>query len=262
MHKREIAIVAFAAVVLTTIFISADLLRDYANSIDTLHWNGRPLPPCFVHAHNCGGHVLGTDEVGRDILARLIVGARLSLGMSLAGAIFELIILALLFLANRAGAGVQFTIARGADAASSLSAWPFVIVVAMITFGEAPIVRLAIIALVAGALLAARAMLMIIERGSSMSLIRRAVRDWAAILLMLATVDFFGFGVQPPTPSWGNMLVNFQSDLFIAWWAAIFPAGCLFLAALSIDLSGRAIRSGIPSIELGGPRTAAGENML
>jgi len=244
MRKREIAIVVFAVVVLTTIFISADVLRDYANTIDNLHWTGRPLPPCFVDATNCGGHLLGTDEVGRDILARLIVGAGVSLGMSLAGAIFELIILGLLLLADRrAGTRVQFTVALSADAVSALSAWPFVIVFAMVTFGEPPIVRLAIIALVSGALLAARSLLIMIERSASMSAVRQAGCDWAAILLMLATIDFFGFGVQPPTPSWGNMLVDFQSSLQIAWWAAIFPAALLFLAALSIVLGGRAIRN-------------------
>jgi ABC-type dipeptide/oligopeptide/nickel transport system permease subunit len=69
----------------------------------------------------------------------------------------------------------------------------------------------------------------------------RVIRDWAAITLMLATIDFFGLGVQPPSPSWGNMLVNLQADFQMAWWVAVFPALCIFIAALVLEIGARAI---------------------
>ncbi len=96
MRKRAIAAVVLTCTVFAVIFVSASLLESYANTIDNLHWTGYPIPPCFVNATTCGGHLFGTDEVGRDVLARLIVGARSSLGMSLAGAVCELTMLGLL----------------------------------------------------------------------------------------------------------------------------------------------------------------------
>jgi len=251
MYKREIAGAAAVILIFAVILVSSGLLRSYANTIDNVHWQGTPLPPCFVNGGACGGHVLGTDEVGRDILARLIVGAPVSLGVSLAAVIFELVTAALLLWgAQRGGTALRLIIARCTDAASCLSAWPFIALVAVIAFEERPLVRLAVIALAAGGLFAARAMVITSERVSSRSRLRQAARDWAVILLMLATVDFFGFGVQPPTPSWGNMLVDLQTDMQIAWWAAIFPATSLFLAALIIELAGRTMGTDVLPIEL------------
>ena len=56
------------------------------------------------------------------------------------------------------------------------------------------------------------------------------------IIVLLATLDFFGHGIQPPTASWGNMLSDAQEDITIAWWAAVFPAICLFGAVLAIEI--------------------------
>jgi len=55
---------------------------------------------------------------------------------------------------------------------------------------------------------------------------------------LLATLYYFGLGVQQPTPSWGNALANALSNFTIAWWASIFPAACLFRAALAIEVAG------------------------
>lgn len=233
MRNPAIATVVLASTVLAAIFASASLLENYANTIDNLHWTGSPLPPCFVNATTCGGHILGTDEVARDVLARLIVGARTSLGMSLVGTVCELVMLGLLiFAARRGNTAIRFAIAHFAEAVSCFTAWPVVIIVASISFGTALLARLAIIGLLAGVLMGARAMTLGIENSFTPRLVARVVRDWATILLMLATVDFFGFGVQPPTPSWGNMLADLQTSLQLAWWAAVFPAICLFIAAL------------------------------
>lgn len=241
MRKRAIAAVVLTCTVLAVIFVSASLLESYANTIDNLHWTGYPIPPCFVNATTCGGHILGTDEVGRDVLARLIVGARSSLGMSLAGTVCELTILGLLILAARRGnTAVRFAIARFADAISCFTAWPVVAIVASISLGIGLLPRLGAIGLIAGVLMGARAVTFGIETYFTPRLLSRLIRDWAAILLLLATVDFFGFGVQPPTPSWGNMLADLQTSFQLAWWAAVFPAACLFIAALLIELGGRA----------------------
>jgi len=226
---------------MAAIFAGASLLESYANTTDNLRWTGNALPPCFVNATTCGGHILGTDAVGRDVLARLIVGARTSLGLSLAGTVCELTMLALLMLAMRRGnTAIRFAIGRFTDAISCFTAWPVMVVAASISFGEGSLPRLGAIGLLAGMLMGARAMGFGIETSFTPRLVRRVVRDWSTILLMLATVDFFGFGVQRPMLSWGNMLADLQANLQLAWWAALFPAGCLFIAALLIELGGRA----------------------
>jgi peptide/nickel transport system permease protein len=243
MVKRSI-VVAFA-VALFAIFVCADLLRDYANAIDNVHWTGLPLPPCFVDATKCGGHWLGTDEVGRDLLARLIVATAVSLGISLCGAAFELaIFVGFLFIVESVAGSARLAVEGVAIGVSCFCAWPALLVIALITFDfeVRSSVRLAILALIAGALFTARSMPELPKKAKSWSFASgRVIRDWAAIILMLATIDFFGYGVQPPVPSWGNMLVGFQANFGIAWWAAVFPALCIFVAALLLEIGARAI---------------------
>lgn len=243
MLKRSIA-VAFAVAVFA-IFVCADLLRDYANAIDNVHWTGAPIPPCFVDATKCGGHWLGTDEVGRDLLARLIVATAVSLGISFGGAALELGLFAcFLLLVERVAGSARVAIERIAVIVSCFCAWPALLVIALITFDleVRSSGRLAILALIAGTLFTARSMPGLLKQVKSWSLVSsRVIRDWAPTMLMLATIDFFGFGVQPPTPSWGNMLVNFQSNFGIAWWAAVFPALCIFITALLLEIGARAI---------------------
>lgn len=243
MLKRSI-VVAFA-VALFAIFVCADIVRDYANAIDNVHWTGFPLPPCFVDATKCGGHWLGTDEVGRDLLARLIVATAVSLGISLGGAALELALFAgFLLIVERVAGSARLAIERIAVGLSCFCAWPALLVIALVTFDFEvhSSVRVAILALIAGALVSARSIARLPQKAKSWSFASgRVIRDWAAIILMLATIDFFGFGVQPPVPSWGNMLVDFQSNFGIAWWAAVFPALCIFAAALLLEIGARAI---------------------
>lgn len=243
MLKRSLVIAA--AIAFLAALACASLLRDYANAIDNVHWTGTPIPPCFVNAPSCGGHGLGTDEVGRDLLARLIVATPVSLGISLGGAAFEFGLFACFLLIVRKVAGsARLAIERVAQGVSCFCAWPLLLVIALITFDleVRSSVRLALFALIAGALFTARSMPELIRKARSWSSVTaRVMRDWAAIMLILATIDFFGFGVQPPVPSWGNMLVNFQANFGIAWWAAVFPAVCIFVATLLLEVGARTI---------------------
>jgi ABC-type dipeptide/oligopeptide/nickel transport system permease subunit len=54
-----------------------------------------------------------------------------------------------------------------------------------------------------------------------------------------------GFGIQPPTASWGNMLANAESNLEIAWWAAVFPGLCILLTVLAINYIGDGLRDAL-----------------
>ncbi|HEV3091563.1 MAG TPA: hypothetical protein VGX91_09020 [Candidatus Cybelea sp.] len=247
MAKPWVAL-AIIAVTLAAIFVAGGSLQSYANMMDAPHFNGTALPPCFINSTACGGHILGTDEIGRDLLSRLIVGARSSLGLSFVGALCEFCILGLFVFGTRRGATVaRLTIAPLADGISCYAAWPVVMVIASITFGESSLWRLATLSLAAGTVLAARAMTPGFDAPVTCRLAGSVIRDWATILLLLATIDFFGMGVQPPTPSWGNMLAKLQMLLQTSWWVAVFPAAFLFTAAVLLQLLGRAaISSGQP----------------
>jgi peptide/nickel transport system permease protein len=62
------------------------------------------------------------------------------------------------------------------------------------------------------------------------------------IILTEAALDFIGLGVQPPVPSWGNMLLNSQSYLFHSIWLVIWPGLAILLAVLSANIFGNAVR--------------------
>ena len=63
-------------------------------------------------------------------------------------------------------------------------------------------------------------------------------------MLLESALSFFGVGVQPPTPSWGNMLYQAQTTMASEPWLALFPGACIFVTALSINVVGNAIVTG------------------
>ena len=64
----------------------------------------------------------------------------------------------------------------------------------------------------------------------------------AFAILSESSISFLGLGIQPPTPSWGNMLTKAQGYLISAPWLAIFPGGLIFLTVLSFNILGDALR--------------------
>ena len=64
-------------------------------------------------------------------------------------------------------------------------------------------------------------------------------------IFTVATLSFLGFGIQPPTASWGNMLANAQSTIVQAPWVAIFPGLCIFLTVLAINYVGDGLRDAL-----------------
>src|SRR5579863_7411889 len=88
--SRRTAVVATIAICSVAFLLLVVAQQGFdPDTIDT-HWSGTPLPPCFVNADACFGHVLGTDVLGRDILARLGRGGEVSLGLTLVTLVFEL----------------------------------------------------------------------------------------------------------------------------------------------------------------------------
>ena len=128
-HKLAVAgIVVLGLIALCAIF--AHLLAPFdPNAIDNVHWQGTPLPPCFQAAHVRGGHPLGTDEVGRDLLSRLLFGARISLQVGIFTVLFEVIIGVIVgAFAGYYGGWVDWVIMRITDVFLSIPLLPLLLV--------------------------------------------------------------------------------------------------------------------------------------
>jgi peptide/nickel transport system permease protein len=277
-HKLAVAgCVVLAVMVLAAVL--APLLSPYdPNAIDNVHWLGTPLPPCFEHASLCGGHLLGTDELGRDLLSRLLFGARISLQVGIFTVLIEVIIGTLLgAFAGYYGGWTDWLIMRVTDVFLSIPLLPLLLVLTAIVAASSSKAALSfgVIVLIIGALSwpavarlvrasfltlrerefaeAARAVgnsdLRIIFRhllpNAVAPIIVQATLDVANVIVLESTLSYLGFGIQPPTASWGNMLASAQANLTIAWWAAVFPGLCILVTVLSINYIGDGLRDAL-----------------
>ena len=214
------------------------------------------------------GHVLGTDSLGRDILSRLIYGARITLYIValvaliapivglLVGTIsgyaggwvdlvmmritdiflaFPRLVLALAFVAAL-GAGIE-----NAVLAISLTAWPPYARMARaetLTIRGSDYIR-AIRLQGAGPL---RIITKHIWPLCISSLIVRVTLDMAGIILAAAGLGFLGLGAQPPSPEWGAMISEGRRFLLDHWWVATMPGLAIFTVSLAFNLLGDGLR--------------------
>ena len=213
-------------------------------------------------------HWLGADEVGRDILSRVIHGARpsvvSSLGAVLAAAVFGS---ALGLLAAMGPRLVDSVVMRGAD---MLLAFPLFIlamgIVAALGRGLGNAVIAAIIVwwpqyarLIRGSALTVREQ-SYVEGARALGagwsaivwrhvmpnclspVLTKASVDVGYMLLVLSGLSFIGLGAQPPSPEWGAMVTAGRSFLLSHWWYATFPGLAIFLVSVSWNVIGDALR--------------------
>jgi peptide/nickel transport system permease protein len=277
-HKLAVA----GLIVLALMILAAALAKQLApfdpNAIDNVHWQGTPLPPCFQDASQCGGHALGTDEVGRDLLSRLLFGARISLTVGLFAVIMEVLIGTTLgAIAGYYGGWVDYALMRLTDVFLSIPLLPLLLVLTAIVAASSTKAALSfgVIVIIIGALswptvarLVRASFLSLRERefaeaaravGNSDAriifrhllpnavapIVVQATLDVAGVIITESTLSFLGLGIQPPTASWGNMLANAQSNLSIAWWAAVFPGLCILITVLAINYIGDGLRDAL-----------------
>jgi peptide/nickel transport system permease protein len=243
MFKRIFAVVALA--VLAGVLLGSAVTPWDPGFIDEKYWHGDPVPPCFVNAGSCGGHVLGTDDIGRDLLSRLFVATRTSLSYGLLAVFFEAIAgLALGALARYGGFLVRFMVTCFADAAACFPLWPIIVLVAVFGVRGHATLNAGFIAAAAGILLSpklVRSMALGRPLGNlKRCVLRRLVRDFGNLILLLATIDFVGWGVQPAAPSLGNMLADAEQYIDNGWWIAVFPTLAIVIVVLAIELARRA----------------------
>ncbi len=277
-HKLAMA----GAIVLLCMIVIAVFAWKFApfdpNAIDNVHWQGNPLPPCFQDAGQCGGHLLGSDENGRDLLSRLMYGAQISLTVGVAAVVMELIIGTLLgAVAGYYGGWVDYVMMRITDVFLSIPLLPLLLTLTAIVAASSSKASLGfgVIVVIIGALswpgvarLVRASYLSLREReyteaakalgnGDTRIMLRhllpnaiapiivQATLDVANVIVLESTLSFLGFGIQPPTASWGNMLANAESNLEVAWWAAVFPGLCILITVLAINYIGDGLRDAL-----------------
>ena len=213
-------------------------------------------------------HLMGTDLLGRDLLCRMAYGARISLLVGLISVSISVII-GVFFgaIAGYYSGKVDAIIMRFVDimlcfpniflilALVALLEPSIMIIMAVIGLtswmGISRLVRAEILSLKQrDYVLAARACgvsdLMIIIRhlipNAIGPVIICATLGVAAAILVESSLSFLGIGVQPPTPSWGNILMDAKSSLGIAWWMTFYPGAAIFITVLGYNLLGEGLR--------------------
>lgn len=213
-------------------------------------------------------HPLGLDELGRDVLARLAAGARISLGVSLAVVSVSMSLgVAIGAVAGYVGGWVDELVGRVMDV---LLAFPGIllaialvavlgpslghVVIALVSLGwvgYARLVRGQVLSVrerdyvqAARALGASGARVLVkhVVPATWPSVIVQATLGLAGVMLAEASLSFLGLGVQPPTPSWGSMLDAGRSHLLDAPHLTLFPGLLLATAVLTFNLAGDALR--------------------
>jgi peptide/nickel transport system permease protein len=227
----------------------------------------RLAPPAWMEG-GTPAHWLGTDQVGRDLLSRMVYGGRVSLLVGVAAVVISASIGVLLGLA--AGYFVGRTDVVIMTLINIMLTFPFVLLaLAVIAVLGPSLTNMIIVLGVADWPLYARVIraetlsirereFVLAGRALGMSHLRVIFRqifpNLVSIIVVIATLQvarviilesflsFLGLGVQPPTPAWGNMLGEGRLYMLNSWWIATFPGLAIFITTLAINLLGNSLR--------------------
>ena len=267
-RRRPVNLALWLPVAVIVLFvlaaIAAPLIATYEPNAQNLL--GRMKPPGTIS--RTFHYWLGSDELGRDLLTRLIHGARVSLAVAFTAALLSGTVGVVLgMLAGYLRGWVEVLVMRVVDIFLSVPAILLAIITvavlgpglvnvivvlaltrwpryARVAYGQTlgiantPYVRLATL-MGAGPL---RILFRHVLPNILGAVIVVATLEFGLMVLFEAGLSFLGLGVQPPTASWGSMLSTGRNYLANAWWIATFPGLCLFTLVLAINLIGDALR--------------------
>ena len=227
--------------------------------------------PLLVNSAPSAANLLGTDEVGRDILSRLVYGGRISLTVGVLAMVVALSVGTVLgATAGYFGGAVDSVIMRFTDIMLSIPGI-FLIIALSVFFGPsvptivlsigllnwmtvARIVRSMFLQIKVQEFVTAarcvgarngRIMWTHILPNAIAPLAVAATLSIGSAILTETAVSYLGLGIQPPMPSWGNMLKNAQDVIWSAPWVATFPGLMIFITSLCINFMGDAMRDAL-----------------
>lgn len=265
LKRSKLAMAGLALLVLLIILAcSADLIYDYETQVIAADYGNALKWPSAAH-------FLGTDEMGRDVLARLIYGSRISLQVSIAATVTALAIGGLLgAVAGYYGGRTDNTIMRIMDVFLAIPNLLLAIAVVAslgpsmlnlmlaIAIADIPkfarIVRAAVLGVkdqefVEAAKACGAPNLRIIMReiipNCLAPIIVQGSITIAASILVIASMSFIGLGVTPPTPEWGSMLAGGRTYIRDYNYLTVFPGVAIALTSLSINLLGDGLRDAL-----------------
>jgi len=245
-RENKLAVISFVVIILFALAaVFAPLLTSYA--YDEMDLANRLSPPS-------AGHLLGTDEGGRDVFTRLLYGARISLLIGIVPTLLSMAIGAALgILAGFAGGKTDTVIMRIADV---MLAFPSILLamVLMYMLGDGLINVFLTLAIVNWASVArvVRAETLGVRR--SRILLRHILPNCIPTLIVLFTLNvpssiltesslsFLGLGVQPPAASWGLMVNQSRQYLYTAPWMCFAPCVAIMLTVLAFNFLGDGLR--------------------
>jgi peptide/nickel transport system permease protein len=263
MMKNKMAMAGlFVVILLFAVAVFAHRLAPYSpEKIDT----ARILaPPAYDHP-------LGTDILGRDVLSRIICGAGVSLSVGFVAVGISTVIGVILgALAGYYGRWVERIIMRFVDimlcfpsfflilaviAFIGPSIWNIMIVIGVTSWmGVTRLVRAEFLSLkerdfvqaaVSQGAGDARIIFLHILPNAMAPVLVAATLGVAAAVLVESSLSFLGIGVQPPDPSWGNMLTEGKDNIEIAWWLSVFPGLAILITVMGYNLLGEGIRDSL-----------------
>jgi peptide/nickel transport system permease protein len=216
-------------------------------------------------------HWLGTDPLGRDVLSRIIYGSQVSLKVgfvavglatfigiivgALAGYYKGWVDLILMRFVDLMLCFPSFFLILAVIALLEPSIWIIMVVIGITSWmGVARLVRAELLSLkerefvVAAQALGASDMRLILRHllpNALAPVMVSATLGVAGAILTESALSFLGLGVQPPTPSWGNILTAGKDNIEIAWWLSVFPGLAILFTVMSYNLLGEGIREAI-----------------
>ena len=257
-----------AAILLTVVLVAifANLITPFNPEVGSL--GDRFKPPIWQNGAK-EGHLLGTDHLGRDVLARLLFGARVSIVVGFMAVIIAGLIGTFLgILSGYLGGWVDQVIMRITDSWLALPALTFAIFLAailgpsmwniVIILGSVYWTRYARV--IRGEVLSLRereyVRLAIVAGCSKWTIMRRhilpnvinsaivlATLQLGVVIITEAGLSFLGVGVPPPQPAWGLMLADGKKGMMAGyWWLTVMPGCCIMLMVLSANLLGDWLR--------------------
>lgn len=265
LKKDKLAVLSLGIIILVTLMaIFSDFIYDYDTVVTKADILNRLKPPSAAHP-------FGTDEMGRDLLARIVYGSKYSLSIGLASLCFSVITGCFLgLIAGYFGGTLETVIMRISDI---LSALPSILLgmVFVSTFGQK--ISILVIAIGISSIPAyvrvTRARVMTIKDqefieaakaiglgnwniifnhilpNASSPIIVQASMSVANNILSISMLSFLGLGIPVPAPEWGTILSSSRPHLREAWWLSTFPGVAIVIVVLAFNLLGDGLRDAL-----------------